>query len=439
MVLNLADIQAPIIRNYGAEYGAYLFLAFQSAGQGRAWLSRVIDAITTAERRAEPPPACMSVAFTHAGLRALDVPQQTLESFPEEFEQGMAERAERLGLSDPSSWELGGRSNPVVHAALFMTARSAEQRDTQVATQRALLVEVGGIEEICAMEGNALPGWREHFGYVDGISQPAIEGSDVEPIAPHAPNIAAGEFVLGYPDEAGEVATIPEVWIAMNGSYLAFQKIRQDVAAFRSFLKEVADDLELDVETVAAKLMGRWRSGAPLVLAPTKDDPAMVLNPHARNAFGYQTEDPDGFAVPIGSHIRRMNPRDSLTDSMTIVQRHRVIRRGVPYGPPLPEGAPDDGVDRGLMGFFFNASLSRQYEFIQQAWVNDPKFNGLDNDVDPIAGTHDGSGQFTIQHRPLRRRIQGVPRFTTVKAGAYFFMPGISALRALVAGTILTT
>src|SRR5436190_1974999 len=146
MVLNLADIQAPIIRNYGAEHGAYLFLAFQSAEQGRAWLSRVVDCITTAEPRAQPPAACISAAFSHGGLRALDVPQQTLESFPQEFEEGMAERAERLGLSDPSSWELGGRSNPTVHAALFITAQSAEQRDSPVTVQRALLGEGGGIE-----------------------------------------------------------------------------------------------------------------------------------------------------------------------------------------------------------------------------------------------------------------------------------------------------
>jgi len=442
MVLELAHIQLPIIRNYGAEHGCYLFLAFQSAEQGRAWLGRMLDCISTAERRPEPRPACLSVAFSFAGLEVLGVPPNTLASFPQEFEEGMARRAEQLGLagpSDPSHWELGGPSNPPVHAALFITAPTPEQRDAEVAVQRTLLAEVSGVDEICAMDGDTLPGWREHFGYVDGLSQPAIEGSDVEPIDPHVPKVAAGEFVLGYPDEEGEVSKQPEEWIATNGSFLAFQKIYQDVAAFRRFLDEAAAKLELDVETVAAKLMGRWRSGAPLALAPTGDNPALVLDPHARNAFSYQTTDSDGFTVPIGSHIRRMNPRDSLTDSMTNVQRHRVIRRGVPYGPPLPEGASDDGVDRGLMGFFFNASLSRQYEFIQQAWANDPKFNGLENDVDPIAGSHDGNGEFTIQHRPLRRRIQGLPRFTTVKAGAYFFMPGISALRALADGAAPTS
>jgi len=140
--------------------------------------------------------------------------------------------------------------------------------------------------------------------------------------------------------------------------------------------------------------------------------------------------DPHGYAVPLGSHIRRMNPRDTASN----MNRRRMIRRGGTYGPPLPEGAQDDGVERGIAAFVGCASLIRQYEFAQNVWVNDPRFHELGNERDPIIGAHDGSYDMTIPKRPIRRKITGLPAFTTVRGGAYFFLPGIRALRFLAAG-----
>ena len=177
-------------------------------------------------------------------------------------------------------------------------------------------------------------------------------------------------------------------------------------------------------ELIAAKLMGRWRSGAPLVLSPDKDDPTLGADPQRNNDFNYKEMDPHGYAVPLGSHIRRMNPRDTAAN----INRRRMIRRGAPYGPPLPEGAPDDGVERGIAAFVICASLIRQFEFAQNVWINDRNFNELGNERDPIIGNQDGTLEFKIPKRPIRKKITGLPAFTTVKGGAYFFLPGLKAL-----------
>ena len=178
---------------------------------------------------------------------------------------------------------------------------------------------------------------------------------------------------------------------------------------------------------IAAKLMGRWRSGAPLTLAPEKDDPVLGADLQRNNDFNYKEMDPHGYAVPLGSHMRRMNPRDTAAN----MNRRRMIRRGATYGPPLPEGAPEDGVERGIGAFIICASLIRQFEFAQNVWTNDRNFHELGNERDPIIGAHDGTLEFKIPKRPIRKTITGLPAFTTVRGGAYFFLPGIKALRYL--------
>ena len=178
---------------------------------------------------------------------------------------------------------------------------------------------------------------------------------------------------------------------------------------------------------MAAKLMGRWRSGAPLVLAPETDDPGLGHDPQRNNDFNYKEMDPHGYAVPLGSHMRRMNPRDTAAN----MNRRRMIRRGATYGPHLPEDAPEDGVERGIAAFVICASLIRQYEFAQNVGGNDRNFHELGNERDPIIGNHDGTLEFKIPKRPIRKKITGLPAFTTVRGGAYFFLPGITALRHL--------
>jgi deferrochelatase/peroxidase EfeB len=241
------------------------------------------------------------------------------------------------------------------------------------------------------------------------------------------PPIKAGEFFLGYPDEEGPAAGLPQPEIlTRNGSYVAYLRMQEHVAAFRNFLKEHGETPE-EQELIAAKLMGRWRSGAPLVLAPNNDDPSLGADLQRNNDFTYANTDPYGYACPLGAHVRRMNPRDTAVN----MNRRKMIRRGGTYGSPLMEGAPEDGIERGIAAFVGCASLVRQFEFAMNVWANDPNFHELGNERDPVFGTQDGTFEMTIPKRPIRKKIKGLPAFTTIRGGAYFFLPGIRGLRYL--------
>ena len=271
---------------------------------------------------------------------------------------------------------------------------------------------------------------HDHFGYRDRLSEPQIEGSGVEPTPGSGAPVKAGEFILGHVDESGELVPLPKPEIlSRNGTFMAYRRLEEHVGAFRDFLRQHGGPTTEGQELIAAKLMGRWRSGAPLVLAPEKDDPALGADYQRNNNFNYAQMDPKGYAVPLGAHIRRMNPRDTAAN----IQRRRMIRRGATYGPPLPEGAPEDGVERGIAAFVLCGSLVRQFEFAQNVWINDPNFHELGNERDPIIGNQDGTFDMTIPKRPIRKKITGLPAFTTLKGGAYFFLPGIKALRFLAA------
>jgi deferrochelatase/peroxidase EfeB len=218
----------------------------------------------------------------------------------------------------------------------------------------------------------------------------------------------------------------PEI-LSCNGSYVAYLRMEEHVGAFRDFLREHGETPEQQ-ELIAAKLMGRWRSGAPLVLATERDDPNLGADHRRNNDFNYASMDPHGYACPLGAHIRRMNPRDTAVN----MNRRKMIRRGGTYGPPLPEGAPEDGIERGIAAFVGCASLVRQFEFAMNVWANDPNFHELGNERDPIFGTQDGTFDMTIPKRPIRKKITGLPAFTTIRGGAYFFLPSLRALHYLV-------
>lgn len=325
---------------------------------------------------------------------------------------------------------MGGLASPDLHAIAILFARDVAERERCRQEHARYLSQCEGVEALSSLDLEAIPPYnsvREHFGYRDRLSQPVIAGTGVEPTPGSGPPIEAGEFFLGYPDEEGPPAQIPQPEIlSRNGSYLAYLRMQEHVGAFRAFLQEHGETSE-EQELVAAKLMGRWRSGAPLVLAPEKDDPQLGADPQRTNNFSYANMDPHGYGCPLGAHIRRMNPRDTAVN----MQRRKMIRRGGPYGPPLPEGAPEDGTERGIAAFIGCASLIRQFEFAMNVWANDPNFHELGNQRDPIFGTQDGTFDMTIPKRPIRKKITGLPAFTTIRGGAYFFLPGIKALRYL--------
>jgi Dyp-type peroxidase family len=360
------------------------------------------------------------------------VDEASLATFPEEFRQGMAARAAILGdtgKNHPDNW-LDGLASQELHAAVILFTRDAEARERWKTVHEKLVARCAGVAVLSALDLEASPPLdyaHDHFGYRDRLSQPVIEGSGEEPTPGSGAPLKAGEFILGYPDEAGPPANLPQPEVlSRNGSFMAYRRLEEHVGAFRRFLREHGDTRE-EQELVAAKLMGRWRSGAPLVLAPDRDDPELGADPLRNNDFNYATMDPHGYAVPLGTHMRRMNPRDTAAN----MNRHRMMRRGATYGPPLPEDAPEDGAERGIAAFIICASLIRQFEFAQNVWANDRNFHGLGNERDPIIGNHDGTLEYKIPKRPIRKTIAGLPAFTTVRGGAYFFLPGIKALRYL--------
>jgi Dyp-type peroxidase family len=236
-----------------------------------------------------------------------------------------------------------------------------------------------------------------------------------------------------------------------NGSFLVYRKLAQDVAGFWSYILEQSrnadgiPDPEV-MKLIASKMVGRWPSGAPLTLTPERDDPAMV----DKNNFTYLAEDAEGLRCPLGAHIRRTHPRDSLQEaagslSVQTSSRHRILRRGSLYGEPLyrledieagvlPLEIKDDGKPRGLHFFCLNSDISRQFEFVQQTWSNNPRFNGLYDNKDPIIGDNDGNGHMAIPGCPVRQRLPNLPRFVRMKGGAYFFLPSLKSLRFLVQG-----
>jgi Dyp-type peroxidase family len=246
--------------------------------------------------------------------------------------------------------------------------------------------------------------------------------------------LKAGEFVLGYADETGSLPAAPvPASLGLNGTYLVWRKLHQHVARFREFLQQAAATEE-DRRLIAAKMMGRWPSGAPLARAPAADDTVLADDANQNNAFTY-ADDPKGQACPLGAHVRRMNPRAGLTGPQAgTVHRHRVLRQGLPYGIRLPPGA-DDGADRGSVIILINADIGRQFEFVQSIWMNDGGFADLGDETDPMLGNHAGAGVFTIPRLvPPRKRLTGIPAFVQMRGGEYFFLPGIRALR-MIAGS----
>ena len=487
----LADIQGFITSGYGhLSKAAYLFVQFQDPSRAREWLAAVAPVITTAKPWPKTasgdkvkPVAALNLAFTREGLAALGLPRDVLCTFPEEFQEGMTEpkRSRILGdtqESDPSDWEFGGSGQAAIHALLIIHAATSETLEWACDEQRKLFARsAGAVAELpeCLQHGYRPDGDHEPFGFHDGVGQPSIAGIDPD-------GVPTGEFILGYENHYSVITPTPVVPASLDargilpaldnpyhasaplrdlgchGSYVVYRKLQQDVAAFWQFVKREADrsggvDDPCRMVWLAARMVGRWPSGTALMLSPEADDPKL----RERNDFLYR-DDPDGLRCPIGSHIRRTNPRDDVkpypaAESLSMTEAHRLLRRARAFGPTLFDptvltdptsdacraavlALADDGRPRGIHFFCVNASIRSQFEFVQQTWCNNPRFGGLYDNKDPISGDNDRTGEppshMSIPGRPFFRTAP-LPRFVTVRAGAYFFMPSLRALRFLAA------
>ncbi|HET9832092.1 MAG TPA: hypothetical protein VFP91_10295, partial [Vicinamibacterales bacterium] len=360
----LADIQGFITSGYGhLSYAAYLFLQFREAARARRWLSRVAPAITSARTwpvdaigKKIKPPVALNIAFSAAGISALGVPPEVLCTFPPEFQEDIAtpDRSRVLGdteESNPAQWELGGPATPAAHALLFVYAESETALAAASQRQRTLFAESeGGVVELSGsmQSGHRPDDEREPFGFHDGIAQPQIAGIPGD-------GVPTGEFILGYPnhfqlmpptpvvpatlDQGGILPSLNNPYhsaqlkdLGRNGSYVVYRKLEQDVAGFWEFMKGEAIRITGSADTeymtwLASRCVGRWPSGAPLVLTPDIDDRTLGN----RDDFLYG-DDVEGLACPFGSHIRRTNPRDVVRpypteQSLSMSEAHRLLRR----------------------------------------------------------------------------------------------------------------
>ncbi|MCH9026656.1 MAG: hypothetical protein IIA05_06010 [Proteobacteria bacterium] len=534
--LEREDIQGIILRGYEEMDAACLvLLQITDVDRLREWLKRTSFTNATRKPVKLRRDRCLNIAFTRPGLDKFDETKGIFEQVSRQFHEGMVgpedhgksehpedsphiHHRQRLlgdiGESAPYKWVWGYDSDELergdlgkeIHLLVMLYAPDEAQLanlynkvaggDVGFKTaspwggtpggeasgdekESGKDFQENGMKVVRVLSTRLLPGRKEHFGFRDGIAQPVVKGSGVSGRPDNV--IDAGEFLFGYPNIYQRFPIPPKTknnnHFGRNGSFLVFRQLSQDVPGFWKFVREqVTGDVQQGT-WLASKMVGRWPSGAPMVLAPFSDNPAL----QDEDGFGFYDIDRYGFRCPFGSHMRRTNPRDSFPGasekSSVHGRHHRIIRRGRAYGPPLagqdfikgngtticPEkawgnkwGAKDTVVDnnpgelvRGLHFMCFNANIARQFESIQSAWIMSPKFGGLSEDPDPIMGDHSASknvvdplpgspfrpkwpsGHFTIQQEPVQRRLDGLKRFVHVRGGAYFFMPGIRALRYL--------
>jgi Dyp-type peroxidase family len=434
---------------------------------GRQGLARCLRsfAVSAGDVRVSGPARALGLSM--AGLLRLGLPASTLAGLDPAFREGVCEptRSERLGDvggNGPQHWRWGGPEQPGFDAAFLLYARSRAELERErqclageLERQRGTLVYELATEQ--------LAGRKEHFGFRGGIAQPCLDSNQSDERrpavlrrGPRHNTIAPGEILLGYTNEFGALPPSPLLPVALDphellpaaggqrdlgkdGSYLVVRQLEQDVHGFWSALDRRAGNAG-ERDWLAAKLMGRWRSGAPLVLSPERDRPELC----DADEFDYALRDPHGVACPFGAHIRRANPRDwrlaqGAEFSNRMSNQHRLIRRSRTYGAPLaPSLDPedilqrgDDGAERGLLFMALNADLGRQFELLQEAWLNNPHYGRLRGEVDPILRAPDQTGSFTIQGQPAARRLQALPSFVRLRGSAYFFLPSLPALRFL--------
>ena len=402
--VDLHEIQATVLR-YRPEpyYGTHVLLHIDDAPSGREFLRRLAPHVASAADWWNATDAWIAVAISYTGLAALGVPEESLQSFPEAFRVGMAARADILldrGENDPKNWHQPFGSGRIhIAVSIFSDTEEKWRRTMELARQQ--YQGFSGVTVLGIQDFGAQPGDLNPLGFKDSIGQPAIEGSGVDPLPGQGRPIKAGEFILGYPGESGVPLAMPQPDVlGRNGTFLGLRKYQSRVGTFNQFLRDNAQTDE-ERELLAAKLFGRWRSGAPLTLAPVKDDPALGEDPQRNNDFNY-ANDPDGKQAPLGCHMRRMNPRDTKMPVLADVNLHRIIRRSTTYGAPYDPNAlseRDDEVPRGLHFLFISAKAMATLEFLQREWINDGNFPGVGEERDPIVGLQEEGATFTIPER----------------------------------------
>jgi deferrochelatase/peroxidase EfeB len=464
----------------------FLLLRVTDAAAARHWLRSA--PVSNAEQEELPPGTALQIAFSAGGLRAVGLPESVVEGFSDEFIAGMsadANRSRRLGdtgSNSPGDWHWG--HDEVPHVLLMLYAEEDGLQSWMTSVENPAFQSAFEIRERLP---TATLQSDEPFGFADGISQPVIDWQEQLSTDLHARNdysnqLKMGEVLLGYvneyglytdrpllaPDAVGHADILPEAEdqpgrrdLGRNGSYLVLRQLEQDVPGFWQYLDQAAGGDAAERDRLAAAMVGRQRDGTPLIDGSRNSLPG--ADAIATNEFSFD-DDPLGRSCPLGAHIRRANPRtgdlppgsDALLmrllrtlgfcrrhareDLISSTRFHRLLRRGRAYGSVIASAdalaANADRSARGLHFICLGANILRQFEFVQNAWIMNSRFGGLVGEADPLLGNRaplaDGSATDTFSEAqvsaPARRQV-GLPQFVTVRGGAYFFMPGIRALR----------
>jgi deferrochelatase/peroxidase EfeB len=490
--VELDDVQGLV--RFGYKHlteAVYLLLRVKDRDAAREWLRAA--PVTSAVTADPPPQTALQIALTSEGMRALEVPPEIVEGFSAEFIAGMAgdaSRSRRLGdldASAPGGWDWGtAPSMPHVLIMLYAAPGMLE------AWQSSVLEQCEPGFEVQASLGTSDLDGVEPFGFVDGISQPRLDWERRRSAGGEArleyDNLTClGEFLLGYPNEYGRYTDRPlleagadaqgilpraeeapdKADVGRNGSYLVMRQLRQDVQGFWQFLDRQAEGDAAARERWAEGMVGRTRRGEPLARRGATGAAAAGASADL-NDFRYD-HDPHGVLCPLGAHVRRSNPRNAdlppgkpgllsklirelgldaaalEKDLVASTRFHRLLRRGREYGPNVSVAEAVAGsataAETGLHFICLGANIARQFEFVQSAWIMGTKFDGLKSEGDGLLGHREpgpdavASDVFSMPRADgPDERLCGLPRFVAVRGGAYFFLPGIRALRYLVSG-----
>jgi deferrochelatase/peroxidase EfeB len=484
--VELGDVQGLVRFGYRhLTEACFVLLRVTDPAAARAWLAQA--PVASAVKTDRLPDTALHVAFTSEGLRALGVAPDLCEGFSAEFVSGMASdaaRARRLGdvgANDPAGWKWGAGER-VPHVAVLLYARDGRLAAWEQAIEAQCAAGFARIERLSTYDTLGV----EPFGFADGISQPEVDWERTRPVRDqdrlaYGNLTCLGEFLLGYPNEYGLYTPRPlmppqrdpdgllpraedapeQADLGRNGAYLVIRQLRQDVPGFWRELDRQAQGDAVLREQLAAAMVGRKKTGEPLM--PTEEPVAGGDSAREAklNAFTYEA-DPRGVRCPLGAHIRRANPRSAdlppgppglvsrlcrmlgfnaaalEQDLVASTRFHRLLRRGRVYGAGAAAAtASAPGADIGLHFVCLVANIKRQFEFVQSAWLSGSRFDGL-TESDPLLGHrlpdpgNTPTDGFSIpQADGPDRRLSGLPQFVTVLGGAYFFLPGIRALRYL--------
>ena len=488
--LDFDDVQGLARFGFGSMRQACFYLVcIKDLAAARAWL--LAAHVTTARTLDPPPSTALQIGFTVDGLEKLGVPREVIDGFSPEFLLGMAEknRSRRLGdigPNDPSLWRWGGPDR-IPHLAIMMYGKEGQVAQCEAQFKGPswdVAFEV--LERLTTSDLDDV----EPFGFRDGLSQPVVDWEEKRKPSGdqlvYSNVVSLGEFLLGYsneynlytdrplldPSSRGAADLLPALDqpfkkdLGRNGTYLVIRQLEQHVREFWRYMDHAANSNPEQRTHVAEAMLGRRLNGTPLIPLQNKriDGVGKDDNDRAYNQFLYDT-DPDGVRCPLGAHARRANPRNAdfpnrvkgpishllqtlglghkglRDDLMSATRFHRLLRRGREYGPGLsPEDAlkpePPNEEERGLQFICLNANIARQFEFVQGAWMNTTKFDGLSEESDPLLGNREAvqgcpvSDTFSQpRDNALRERRNHLPQFVTVRGGAYFFLPSLRALK----------